>query len=392
MFNSVSFLSSQAAVSSIGHLVRHRQKKNPVMEARKKALFKTDSDDDKEDACPPGEDDDDGKLVGCELGGDRGETPVFSRGMNPEHFAMALLALANLLYPVGDFSSRITNMIHQMNQDKIHADTPPTNRVHAATVWDSFDTYLHSYVDSIETLDPADRSSDGKALIQTVKETVARRGGLSPDRKLTESDKIEIVYSGEIMGALQEEGQLLPLRQIFDFYTMTKEQREQVLRGQSKSKSTLGAMWDPDTVWEPEKHEAQRMSLSAWGTFCGQCGLDERLNTGLGSCLAAMLERPPSSVDAVHGFLEGTEGFDPDLVTVGVDGFLESLRGVIMRHTLGKEAVRGEITRLDSKTMLKGMMEVLHQVFDKSPINRFLKLKNSLTTRVTKKRQLFFSV
>ena len=253
------------------------------------------------------------------------------------------------------------------------------NRRHAATVWDSFDSYLRTFVDPIEPLAPDDDSSDGKALIHRVRAGMTRRGSRS---NLGESDKIEMVCLNEIMAALKEEGNLLPLRQTFDFYTLSKAQREEILSS-VKGKSHLSMMWDPETPWE-EKHEAKRMSLTAWGRFCGQCGLDDKLNTSLGSCIAAMLERPKTSMDAVHGFLEGQSGFDPETISVSLQGFLASVQGVIMRHILAKQSVRGEIARIDSKTMLKGIIEVLHQAFDKSPINRFLKLKNSITTRSNK--------
>lgn len=391
---------------------------NAAVEAKRASLRNQEEANGKTDAPPP-DDMTDTSLVGCEMGGERGTTPVFSRGMNPEQFSMAILALANLLrpggflvafnfwkttylilsnqlnqpynikkvfltknflHPVGDFSSRVTNMINQMGQNESHRDATKglaANKPHAATVWDSFDGYLRTYIDPIEALDPDDDSSDGKSLVQTVRAAMARRGRKI---KLGESDKIEMVYLNEIMATLQEEGQLLPLRQTFDFYTLPKEQRDQVLTS-TKGKAHLDLMWDPEMPWEA-KQEVRRMSLAAWGSFCAQCGLDHRLNISLGACFAAMLEKPSTSVEAVDDFLEGRAGFDPDKISVSMDGFLASLQGIIMRHTLAKDCVKGEIARLDSKTMLKGIMEVVHQIFDKSPINRFLKLKKTRTSRL----------
>ena len=379
------WLRVKSAMVSIKHIVKHT-KKDLIDPYKQKMINEELHLSEKVDESPA--DDVEGKkMVGCTMGGETGNTPVFSKGMNPEHFAQALLAMSNLLYPVGDFTSRITTMIQQLSKDELERKSAMAsmNRVHAATAWDSFDSYMSNYVDDIPELEHGDYSSDGKAVIHRVRAYAVRSRGES-EGSAEDDELVPLDLAEDVKKALNQKGQNVPLKQIFDYYTLAPEKREEVLKC-TKKDSQYQLLWNPESPWGTER-QARRMSLTAWCKFISDCQMDHKLTLTLGACIASALERPSTTVESVLSFLDGRSTFEPDEMHITVEGFIEAIQGLTIRHAI--EKVDGAKEKLTIKEMQKGVLDVLHLMFNKCPINRFLKLKHSMTTRVVKKRSPLF--
>jgi len=203
---------------------------------------------------------------------------------------------------------------------------------------------------------------EGKCMISRIEGLIAER--------LAKSKKSSSPVDKDTMQTLEAAGQILPLRQIFDFYTIPIEARSEVIKC-TKPKAHLEWLWDPESeVWQGRQD--RRMDATAWLSMCHDSKITEIISHA--KCLEVFIGRPSTNQGVFLKYVSGEGGLDPSNLVVDMKDFLVALEGLVREFGNTKG---GDNNPVDNpKLMKKHVQELLHRMFSKSPINRYLVLRN----------------